>query len=94
MNPSVARWVKARSARIRTTIADSGVRVIGDLADLEPVELKVGDEADLEDVAGQVRDRGRRALYESGMDDAGPYQSPMEDAEVHFHEWLHARLDR
>ena len=38
-------------------------------------------------------DRGRRALYEQGMDDAGPYQSPMEDAEVHFHEWLHARLD-
>lgn len=39
-------------------------------------------------------DRGRRALYEQGMDDAGPYQSPMEDAEVHFHEWLHARLHR
>ncbi len=39
-------------------------------------------------------DRGRRALYEGGMDDAGPYQSPMEDAEVHFHEWLHARLQR
>jgi len=38
-------------------------------------------------------DAGRRALYERGMDDAGPYQSPMEDAEVHFHEWLHARLD-
>ena len=39
-------------------------------------------------------DRGRRALYEQGRDDAGPYQSPMEDAEVHFHEWLHARLGR
>ncbi|HEX2198138.1 MAG TPA: aromatic ring-hydroxylating dioxygenase subunit alpha [Burkholderiales bacterium] len=39
-------------------------------------------------------DGGRRALYEQGIDDAGPYQSPMEDAEVHFHEWLHARLDR
>jgi phenylpropionate dioxygenase-like ring-hydroxylating dioxygenase large terminal subunit len=39
-------------------------------------------------------DRGRRALYEQGLDDAGPYQSPMEDPEVHFHEWLHARLDR
>ena len=39
-------------------------------------------------------DRGRRALYQQGIDDAGPYQSPMEDAEVHFHEWLHARLDR
>jgi phenylpropionate dioxygenase-like ring-hydroxylating dioxygenase large terminal subunit len=38
-------------------------------------------------------DRGRRALYEQDLDDAGPYQSPMEDAEVHFHEWLHARLD-
>ncbi|HVL36645.1 MAG TPA: aromatic ring-hydroxylating dioxygenase subunit alpha [Burkholderiales bacterium] len=39
-------------------------------------------------------DRGRRALYEAGLDDAGPYQSPMEDAEVHFHEWLHRRLAR
>jgi phenylpropionate dioxygenase-like ring-hydroxylating dioxygenase large terminal subunit len=39
-------------------------------------------------------DRGRRALYEQGLDDAGPYHSPMEDPEVHFHEWLHARLDQ
>jgi choline monooxygenase len=39
-------------------------------------------------------DRGRRALYEEGLDDAGPYQSPMEDAEVHFHEWVHKRLGR
>jgi phenylpropionate dioxygenase-like ring-hydroxylating dioxygenase large terminal subunit len=39
-------------------------------------------------------DRGRRALYEQGVDDAGPYQSPMEDAEVHFHEWLHQRLGK
>jgi len=39
-------------------------------------------------------DRGRRALWERGLDDQGPYQSPMEDAEVHFHEWLHARLGR
>lgn len=42
----------------------------------------------------QRLDRGRRALYEQGLDDAGPYQSPMEDAEVHFHEWIHASLDR
>jgi phenylpropionate dioxygenase-like ring-hydroxylating dioxygenase large terminal subunit len=40
----------------------------------------------------QRLDRGRRALYEQGIDDAGPYQSPMEDTEVHFHEWLHAKL--
>jgi choline monooxygenase len=39
-------------------------------------------------------DRGRRALYEQGLDDAGPYQSPMEDAELHFHEWLHRKLGR
>jgi choline monooxygenase len=39
-------------------------------------------------------DRGRRALYEQGLDDAGPYQSPMEDAEVHFHDWLHCKLGR
>ena len=40
----------------------------------------------------QRLDHGRRALYEQGLDDAGPYQSPMEDAELHFHEWLHSRL--
>ena len=40
----------------------------------------------------QRLDRGRRALYEQGLDDGGPYQSPMEDAELHFHEWLHSRL--
>ena len=40
----------------------------------------------------QRLDRGRRALWEQGQDDAGPYQSPMEDAEVHFHEYLHRRL--
>ena len=37
-------------------------------------------------------DRGRRALYEQGLNDAGPYQSPMEDTLLHFHEWLRARL--
>lgn len=37
-------------------------------------------------------DRGRRALWEQGLDDAGPYQSPMEDTVVHFHEWLRRGL--
>ena len=39
-------------------------------------------------------ERGRRALYGQGLDDAGPYQSPLEDAELHFHEWLRAKLGR
>ena len=37
-------------------------------------------------------DRGRRALWQQGLDDAGPYQSPMEDTIVHFHEWLRRSL--
>ena len=32
-------------------------------------------------------DAGRKALMERGDDDAGPYQSPMEDGMQHFHEW-------
>ena len=39
-------------------------------------------------------DRGRRALWEEGRDDAGPYQSPMEDTMVHFHEWVRKALGR
>jgi choline monooxygenase len=39
-------------------------------------------------------DRGRRALWAQGLDDAGPYQSPMEDTMVHFHEWLRRKLGR
>ena len=32
-------------------------------------------------------DAGRKALMERGDDEAGPYQSPMEDGMQHFHEW-------
>ena len=32
-------------------------------------------------------DAGRQALMQRGDDDAGPYQSPMEDGMQHFHEW-------
>jgi choline monooxygenase len=35
---------------------------------------------------------GRRALYEQGINEQGPYQSPMEDALAHFHEWLWKEL--
>ena len=37
-------------------------------------------------------DRGRRALWVQGLDDAGPSPSPMEDAMLHFHEWVHRQL--
>lgn len=32
-------------------------------------------------------DAGRKALWQRGEDDAGPYQSPLEDGMVHFHQW-------
>jgi phenylpropionate dioxygenase-like ring-hydroxylating dioxygenase large terminal subunit len=32
-------------------------------------------------------DAGRRALMLRGDDESGPYQSPMEDGMLQFHEW-------
>ena len=32
-------------------------------------------------------DAGRKALFERGDNEVGPYQSPMEDGMQHFHEW-------
>ncbi len=37
-------------------------------------------------------DAGRRALFDRGEDDAGPYQSPMEDGMQQFHEWYHREM--
>src|SRR3954468_876879 len=31
---------------------------------------------------------GRRALHNQGINETGPYQSPMEDGLLHFHEFL------
>ena len=35
-------------------------------------------------------DAGRRALMQRGVNESGPYQSPMEDGMQHFHEWYRA----
>lgn len=37
---------------------------------------------------------GRRALYQRGDNEVGPYQSPMEDGMRHFHEWLRRQMGR
>jgi choline monooxygenase len=39
-------------------------------------------------------DAGRRALMRRGDDEAGPYQSPMEDGMQHFHEWYRRAMGR
>ncbi|MCL2829995.1 MAG: aromatic ring-hydroxylating dioxygenase subunit alpha [Betaproteobacteria bacterium] len=40
-----------------------------------------------DDDIGERMDRGRRALLERGENEVGPYQSPMEDGMLHFHEF-------
>ena len=45
-----------------------------------------------DDIIAQRMDRGRRILMQRGENDAGPYQSPMEDGMMHFHEYVRARL--
>lgn len=37
-------------------------------------------------------DEGRRILLNRGENDAGPYQSPMEDGMQHFHRWYHKAM--
>ncbi len=36
--------------------------------------------------------QGRKVLMKRGMDDGGPYQSPMEDGMLHFHEFVRRQL--
>lgn len=36
---------------------------------------------------------GRRALYEQGINETGPYQSPMEDGMAHFHKFLRREIE-
>jgi phenylpropionate dioxygenase-like ring-hydroxylating dioxygenase large terminal subunit len=45
-----------------------------------------------DDEIGERMDAGRRALYERGDNEVGPYQSPMEDGMQHFHEWYRAQM--
>ncbi|MDB5841510.1 MAG: Rieske (2Fe-2S) protein [Herminiimonas sp.] len=37
-------------------------------------------------------DAGRRILVERGINEVGPYQSPMEDGMQHFHEWYRSQI--
>ena len=45
-----------------------------------------------DDEIAERMDAGRKALFERGDNEVGPYQSPMEDGMQHFHEWYRARL--
>ena len=41
----------------------------------------------------KLMSEGRRALYEQGVNETGPYQSPMEDGMVHFHKFLRREIE-
>ena len=45
-----------------------------------------------DDEISRRMDRGRKALWRQGLNEVGPYQSPMEDAMIHFHEWVRKSL--
>jgi phenylpropionate dioxygenase-like ring-hydroxylating dioxygenase large terminal subunit len=40
-----------------------------------------------DDEIAERMDAGRRILMQRGTNEVGPYQSPMEDGMLHFHEW-------
>lgn len=56
-------------------------------------EQKAYEETAVEDeeICQRMHD-GRRLLWKEGRDEQGPYQSPMEDGMVHFHEWMRREL--
>ncbi len=45
-----------------------------------------------EEICQRMED-GRRALHRQGISETGPYQSPMEDGMVHFHEFIRRHLE-
>lgn len=70
-----------------------------EIADFEPEFVAAQQAAYMEtaredDEIAERMDAGRKRLYERGVDERGPYQSPFEDGMQHFHEWLRGRLNR
>ncbi len=45
-----------------------------------------------DDEIAQRMDAGRRILMDRGVNEVGPYQSPMEDGMQHFHEWYRSQI--
>ena len=56
-------------------------------------EQKAYNETAVEDDIICLRmNRGRKSLYQRGIEEHGPYQSPTEDGMLHFHEYLRRNL--
>lgn len=68
-----------------------------DIAAFEPEFIEAQRAAYMEtavedDEIGERMDEGRRALFERGDNECGPYQSPMEDGMKHFHQWYRSKM--
>jgi phenylpropionate dioxygenase-like ring-hydroxylating dioxygenase large terminal subunit len=59
---------------------------------VEAEQAAYAETCDEDDEIAVRMDAGRKALMERGDDDAGPYQSPMEDGMLHFHEWYRQQM--
>ena len=46
-----------------------------------------------DDEIAERMDAGRRALWQAGRSEVGPYQSPMEDGMQHFHEFYRQQME-
>ena len=46
-----------------------------------------------DDEIGERMDAGRKALLDRGVNETGPYQSPLEDGMMHFHEWYRRMMN-
>ncbi len=46
-----------------------------------------------DDEIAERMDAGRKALFDRGDDQHGPYQSPMEDGMRHFHAWYRGKIN-
>lgn len=68
-----------------------------DIVDFEPEFCEIQQaayfETCLEDDDFAIRmDAGRKVLWEINDNDTGPYQSPLEDGMVHFHQWYRQHM--
>ena len=59
---------------------------------VEAEQAAYAETASEDDEIARRMDGGRLALMRAGLNDAGPYQSPMEDGMLHFHEYLQRKL--
>ena len=61
--------------------------------DFVEAEQKAYNETAVEDdIICHRMHQGRKSLYQRGIEEAGPYQSPTEDGMLHFHEFLKRNL--